>query len=65
MPWTPKQTRYLLSGSSPLSKPQKTKMVGELHADPSLAHKKMASYKGVTHDFKQARPKRKVVSRYS
>ncbi len=38
MPWTPKQTRYLLSKGSPLSKVQKGKMVGELHADPSMAH---------------------------
>jgi len=36
LPYTPKQTRYLLSTGSPLTKLQKFKMVGELHADPSL-----------------------------
>lgn len=40
MPWTPKQTRYLLSSGSPLSGGQKDKMKSELHADPSLAHRK-------------------------
>ena len=40
MPWTPKQTRYLLSDVSPLSKEQKNKMKAELHANPELAHKK-------------------------
>ena len=28
-------------------------------------HAKMNSYRGASHDFKQTRPKRKVVSRYS
>lgn len=40
MPWTPRQTRYLLSSGSPLSGEQKSKMKEELHADPSLAHAK-------------------------
>ena len=40
MPWTPRQTRYLLSSGSPLTPEQKDKMKSELHADPSLAHKK-------------------------
>ncbi len=40
MPWTPRQTRYLLSSGSPLSPEQKDKMKGELHADPKLAHAK-------------------------
>jgi len=40
MPWTPRQTRYLLSSGSPLSNEQKDKMKGELHANPELAHKK-------------------------
>jgi len=40
MPWTPRQTRYLLSSGSPLSSTQKDKMKGELHANPELAHKK-------------------------
>lgn len=74
MPWKPKQKRYLLSSGSPLSKSQKTKMVGELHANPAMGHAEkadakmhaaMKSYKGETHNFKQDRPKRKVVSRYS
>lgn len=47
MPWTPKQTRYLLSRVSPLTPQQKDKMKGELHADPSLAHKKKGAL-GVT-----------------
>lgn len=38
MPWTPRQTRYLLSKGSPLTSDQRTKMLGELHRDPSLAH---------------------------
>jgi hypothetical protein len=40
MPWTPKQTRYLLSKVSPLSEDQKSKMKSELHANPRLAHRK-------------------------
>lgn len=40
MPYTPRQTRYLLSSGSPLSPAQKDRMKAELHADPSLAHKK-------------------------
>lgn len=43
MPWTPKQTRYLLSKVSPLAPEQKDKMKSELHADPSMAHKKKGS----------------------
>jgi hypothetical protein len=35
--------KYLLSKVSPLTGAQKTKMVGELHADPSLGHKKKGS----------------------
>ncbi len=38
MPWTPKQKRYLLSSSSPLTPKQKGSMVSELHASPSLGH---------------------------
>lgn len=45
MPWTPKQTRYLLSKGSPLSTAEKNKMKGELHANPQLAHAR----KGATH----------------
>lgn len=40
MPWTRKQTKYLLSSGSPLSSAQKTKMKGELHANPKMGHKK-------------------------
>lgn len=40
MPWTPRQTRYLLSKGSPLKPEQKEKMKSELHADPRLAHAK-------------------------
>ena len=43
MPWTPRQTRYLLSKVSPLTGAQKTKMKGELHANPALAHAKKGS----------------------
>lgn len=43
MPWTPRQTRYLLSKVSPLSNAQKDKMKGELHADPSMAHARKGS----------------------
>lgn len=40
MPWTPKQTRYLLSSGSPLTPTQKGNMKSELHSNPELAHKK-------------------------
>src|SRR5260370_33458198 len=43
MPWTPRQKRYLLSSSSPLSNSQQEKMLSELHANPSLGHKKKGS----------------------
>jgi hypothetical protein len=42
-PWTRQQVKYLLSSGSPLSKTQKSKMVGELHQQPSLGHKKKGS----------------------
>lgn len=45
MPWTPRQTRYLLSKVSPLKPEQKDKMKAELHANPQLAHAK----KGLAH----------------
>ncbi len=44
MPWTPRQTRYLLSNGSPLTSPQRKKMLGELAADPSLAHARKQSH---------------------
>lgn len=40
MPWTRRQVRYLLSSGSPLKPSQKKKMVGELHANPAMGHKK-------------------------
>ena len=43
MPWTRKQVKYLLSSGSPLTGKQKTKMKGELHADPAMGHKKKGS----------------------
>lgn len=43
MPWTRQQVKYLLSKGSPLKPGQKQKMVGELHADPALGHKKKGS----------------------
>jgi hypothetical protein len=35
--------RYLLSKVSPLTKGEKTKMVGELHKNPKLGHAKKGS----------------------
>lgn len=46
MPWTPRQTRYLLSSGSPLSAEQKAKMKSELHANPALAHAKKKGLAG-------------------
>ena len=43
MPWTRSQVKLLLSKASPLTPQQKTKMVGELHADPSMGHKRKGS----------------------
>jgi len=43
MPWTRRQVKYLLSNGSPLSGTQKTKMKGELHADPAMGHVKKGS----------------------
>jgi hypothetical protein len=43
MPWTPRQVRFLESSGSPLTGAQKAKMNAELHADPSLGHKKKGS----------------------
>jgi hypothetical protein len=40
MPWTRQQVKFLLSKGSPLSNKQKGKMKSELHADPSMGHKK-------------------------
>lgn len=43
IPWTRRQVKYLLSNGSPLTRQQKTKMVGELHANPGMGHKKKGS----------------------
>lgn len=40
MPWTPRQVRYLMSKASPLTGEQQASMGAELHADPSLGHKR-------------------------
>lgn len=48
MPWTPRQTRYLLSKGSPLSGGQKDKMKAELHANPQLAQAKKGSLRRAT-----------------
>ncbi len=47
MPWTPKQTRYLLSSVSPLTAKQKGKMKSELHTDPSMAHAQKGGLKAM------------------
>lgn len=43
MPWTRQQVKYLESSGSPLTVAQKAKMNRELHADPSMGHKKKGS----------------------
>lgn len=43
MPWTRQQVKYLLSKVSPLDPSEKTKMKGELHAEPSLGHAQKGS----------------------
>lgn len=43
MPWTPKQTRYLLSSVSPLTGQQRKKMLGEIHGNPAMVHAKKGS----------------------
>ena len=65
MPWTPRQTRFLLSKGSPLRPAQKTKMKAELHADPALAHARKGSselrgarYETNSYDFHRKNPKR-------
>lgn len=40
MPYSAKQTRYLLSKSSPLTGDQRSKMLVELHDNPAMAHAK-------------------------
>lgn len=55
MPWTRQQVKYLLSSGSPLSGIQQAKMKRELHADPSMGHKKKGSKA-----LKKSRPHRGV-----
>lgn len=43
MPWTRRQVRYLESSGSPLTSAQKDKMNSELHANPSMGHKRKGS----------------------
>lgn len=43
MPWTRKEVKFLLSKGSPLTKGQKSNMVGELHHNPSMGHAKKGS----------------------
>lgn len=38
MPWTRRQVKFLFSAGSPLTPEQKTKMKGELHANPAMGH---------------------------
>jgi hypothetical protein len=65
VPWTRRQVRYLLSSGSPLSGGQKEKMVGELHDNPAMGHKKKGSValkkKPVTESYVAGRkaPRRK------
>jgi hypothetical protein len=40
MPWTEQQTRFLLSDGSSLSAEKKDEVRQELHADPSIGHRK-------------------------
>ena len=48
MPWTRQQVKYLLSKGSPLTSGQRSKMVGELHSDPALGHKRKGYSKTTT-----------------
>jgi len=43
VPWTRRQVKYLLSSGSPLTGGQKSKMIGELHANPEMGHMKKGS----------------------
>jgi hypothetical protein len=54
VPWTLRQTRYLLSSGSPLSAVQKENMHKELHANPALGHMKKGSSR-MARAFKKAR----------
>jgi len=40
MPYTQQQVRLFMSDASPLNAVEKEKVRGELHADPSMGHKK-------------------------
>lgn len=43
MPWTARETRFLLSSGSPLSAVQKENMKSELHANPAMGHARRGS----------------------
>jgi hypothetical protein len=44
MPWTRQQVKFLLDKKvSPLTSTQRSKMVGELHADPKMGHVRKGS----------------------
>jgi hypothetical protein len=48
MPWTRQQVKFLLSKGSPLDPAEKTKMKGELHADPAMGHMQKGYSKGLS-----------------
>lgn len=43
MPWTQRETRFLLSSGSPLSAVQKESMKSELHSAPAMGHMRKGS----------------------
>lgn len=43
MPWTRQAVKFLLSKGSPLTREQRSKMVGELHRDPGMGHARKGS----------------------
>lgn len=43
MPWTRQQVKYLMSKGSPLTEEERKKMEAELHANPSMGHKRKGS----------------------
>jgi hypothetical protein len=43
MPWTRQQVKFLLSNGSPLTAEQQEKMKSELHANPSMGHRRKGS----------------------
>lgn len=43
MPWTRRQVKFLLSKGTPLNAGQREKMLGELHEDSAMGHKRKGS----------------------